>query len=284
MAASLKRHRNVGATPKWNSQNRAKSRELSSACLQLIHNFSVFRSRRKVRIMVNLLISSEYVWFKFDDISRSTMHLRRTNLSDVPCVAIEDHRYSGSEVLQAFNYGFNPNWVLSSGAGWHFHGSVALYPNRSPSSCCIWDQALVHDFADCAVGQTTNSLRSDLIWPGLFSALTDRLTCHDFNSRVAVLEQLILRETFRELYQSCQRARAEWRFVFPHSYLVIELIRLVKFLTDSVKRNETEESTEPMVDKFISESRKFWISTFGNGLKVRGLIQNRGRKSGIRIQ
>lgn len=195
------------------------------------------------------------------------MHLRRANLGDVPWVTIEDHRYSGSEVLQALNYGFNPSLALSSGAGWHFHGSVALYPNINPSSCCIWNQALVHDFADCIVGQTTSGLRSDLIWPGLFSGQTDRPACHDFNSRVAILEQLILREAFRELYQSCQRARAEWRFVFPHSYLVTELIRLVKFLADSVVRNGTEESsTEPMVERFISESRKFWISTFGNAL------------------
>ena len=212
------------------------------------------------------------------------MHLRRANLSDGPGVMIEDHRYSRSEVLQALNYGFDPSWVLSSGAGWQFHESVARYPHRSPSSCCIWDQALVQDFADCLVGQTANNLRSDLIWPGLYSGQKDRLTHRDFNSRVALLEQLILREAFRELYQSCQRARAEWRFVFPHSYLVIELIRLVKFLADSVMRNDTQESTEPMVGRFISESRKFWISTFGNVLKVPGLTENRGRKSRIRIQ
>jgi hypothetical protein len=196
------------------------------------------------------------------------MHLRKANLGNVPWVTIEDHKYSGREVLQALNYGFDAKWALSSGAGSHFHGSVALYPNRNPSSCCIWNQALVHDFADCVVGQTRNSLRSNLIWPGLFSAHTDKSTYHDFNSRVAALEQLILRETFRELYQSCQRTRVEWRFVFPHSYLVIELIRLVKFLTDFVTMKGTEESSsEPMVERFISESRRFWMSTFGNVLR-----------------
>jgi hypothetical protein len=170
---------------------------------------------------------------------------------------INENEYSSSEVLEALNYGHSHIFQLSS--AWDLHVNLtAREGNGAPRD--IWNDSLIRDFIENIFDKRTSWLIHGHDRFGIYDNLDQQgKRSNDFYARLELMNLRLLRESFGQLSRCCKRACVNQKFYLPHSYLVTELIRLVRFLTNSMQEEifDAEEGSMGF-ERFLDESALFW--------------------------
>ena len=202
-----------------------------------------------------------FVSFAFDDVFVPVMEC--VNVRNLPVIRVNEKECSPIEVLQALNYG-HPQ-LFQTTAVWNLHTSLPVCKENS-IPCDIWNESLVKEFVGNIFDKRTSWLLHGHDRFGVYEGDDPQKGGpKDFFSRLESINLRLLRESLGQLSRCCKRASLNQKFTFPHSYLVIELIRLVKFLTESVKEDIFDAEVDSMgFERFLNESSLFWKNIFGN--------------------
>jgi hypothetical protein len=240
---------------------------VSNECFPFVppETLKLGRSKKGSENFVSSIDNLElYVGFTFDDGFVPQMEM--VNIHGLPAIHMNNQEYSASEVLQTLNYGDTATLELSSASGWTLHAYMKFGEENRP--CCIWNESLVKDFVESIFDKRTSWLLHGHDRFGIFDHPEQEITAHkDFYGWLESQNLQLLRESLGQLSRCCKRACVNWKCIIPHSYLVIELIRLVKFLTESMKEDIIDADEDSFgFERFLDESAEFWKDTFRNSI------------------
>ena len=183
----------------------------------------------------------------------ASVRIERTRLDVLSVITVDGNKHSAHEVLQALNYGTNPLFSqLAESRGFRY----------TTDTHCIWDEALVYDFAKSLFGAGTHDLGIQHFGAAnsggvLQGTLKDRLRSEDIR---------ILVESINLFNVLGLRRR------FPHSFLVTSVSRFVTYWKRGVRDETSGSVTEsPDYDNFLHESKEFWKDLFRNYTLERSL-------------